>query len=299
LLLAAQIGVTDIVGRYPREGTPGIRELHERVRSVGLRLNVIEGYLPLERVVAGKPGREEDIDEIGILLEAMGELDIPVLCYNFMPTLDMTRTRFDVLERGGALVNAFDAAALPESVPEGPEHAQLWENLHYFLKRVVPIAEANGVRLAMHPDDPPLSRLRGHALIITAPEAFERLATLIDSSSNAICFCQGCFSEMGTDVPAAIRRLGSQIAYVHFRDVRGCAPNFRETFHDNGQTDMYEAMRAYRDVSFTGPMRPDHVPRLVGEEGEATGYTMLGRLFAIGYMKGLMEGVAREIRHTA
>ncbi|MCP6646089.1 mannonate dehydratase, partial [Klebsiella pneumoniae] len=92
------------------------------------------------------------------------------------------------------------------------------------------------------------------------------------------CFCQGTFAEMGVDVPAAIRRLGSHIQYVHFRDVRGTCDRFVETFHDNGQTDMAEAMRAYREIGFAGPMRPDHVPQLVGEENGPPGYTMLGRL---------------------
>lgn len=298
LRLAAQIGVRQIVGRYPGAGEDGLVALRDRVRDAGLSLGVIEGYLPLLRIVTGSPGRDDDIAEIVALIETMGRLDIPVLCYNWMPTLDMTRTRFNVPDRGGALVNEF--AATPEDLADGrtvgPTHEDLWATLGYFLERVLPVAEANGVRLAMHPDDPPLPRMRGHDFIMTNPNAFERLIAMDDSPSNGIAFCQGCFSEMGVDVPATIRRLGPAITYVHFRDVRGGPSNFREAFHDNGQTDMFEAMRAYRDVGFTGPMRPDHVPRMEGETGEASGYTMLGRLFAVGYMKGLMEGVAREIR---
>jgi mannonate dehydratase len=99
---------------------------------------------------------------------------------------------------------------------------------------------------------------------------------------------------MGVDIPAIIHRLGRHIKYVHFRDVRGTADNFVETSHDNGPTDMYAAMCSYRDIGFTGPMRPDHVPQLVGEEDGEPGYTMLGRLFAFGYMRGLMEAAAKE-----
>jgi mannonate dehydratase len=95
------------------------------------------------------------------------------------------------------------------------------------------------------------------------------------------------------DIPATIRRLGKHIQYVHFRDVRGTRERFAETFHDNGPTDMVAAMRAYRDIGFTGPMRPDHVPQLVGEETGPPGYTTLGRLFAYGYMRGLMQAVER------
>jgi mannonate dehydratase len=96
---------------------------------------------------------------------------------------------------------------------------------------------------------------------------------------------------MGVDIPSTIRRFGRAISYVHFRDVRGSIPRFEETFHDNGKTDMCEAMRTYREVGFEGPMRPDHVPRLEGEAGDGSGYSMLGRLFAVGYMRGLMHAV--------
>jgi mannonate dehydratase len=119
-------------------------------------------------------------------------------------------------------------------------------------------------------------------------ENFERLMRLAPSPQNAICFCQGTFASMGVDIPATIRRLGPHIQYVHFRDVSGTRDDFVETFHDNGPTDMAAAMRAYRGISFNGPIRPDHVPQFVGEPGEP-GYTMLGRLFAYGYIRGLMH----------
>jgi mannonate dehydratase len=155
---------------------------------------------------------------------------------------------------------------------------------------VLPTAEACGVTLVMHPDDPPLPEFLGRARIMNSVESFERLVRLVPSPANAICFCQGTFAEMGEDIPAAIRRLGPHIRYVHFRDVRGTRERFVETFHDNGPTDMAAAMRAYREIGFDGPMRPDHVPQLAGEEDGPPGYTMLGRLFAFGYMRGLMHG---------
>lgn len=99
------------------------------------------------------------------------------------------------------------------------------------------------------------------------------------------------FLEMGVGLPDTIRRLGEHIHYVHFRDVRGTAASFRETFHDNGPTDMAKAMRVYREIGFTGPMRPDHVSQLEGEADGEPGYTTLGRLWAVGYMRGLMDGV--------
>jgi mannonate dehydratase len=122
---------------------------------------------------------------------------------------------------------------------------------------------------------------------------FERLVALVPSPRNAICFCQGTFATMGADIPETIRRLGEPIKYVHFRDVRGTAESFAETFHDNGPTDMAEAIRVLKELGFKGPIRPDHVPQLEGEEDGDPGYTILGRLFAFGYIRGLLHGTER------
>jgi mannonate dehydratase len=206
-------------------------------------------------------------------------------------------------ERGGAKVTGFrlsdvsqalllthDAsAAMPTQAGDGISEAQLWTNLERLLTEIVPLAEKAGVILAMHPDDPPLPRLLGNARIMNSVENFERLVKLVPSPANAICFCQGSFATMGVDIPSAIRRLGPHIKYVHFRDVRGTPEAFVETFHDNGPTDMAKAVKAYRDVGFAGPIRPDHVPQLVGEDDGEPGYTMLGRLFAYGYIRALLQ----------
>jgi len=169
---------------------------------------------------------------------------------------------------------------------------QLWENLEYFLRRIIPVAEKAGVQLAIHPDDPPLANLMGGAQIMFESESFERLFEMIPNPANSLCFCQGTFAEMGVDIPATIRKFGARISYVHFRDVKGNAECFVETFHDNGPTDMFAAMQAYNEIGFSGALRPDHVPLLDGEAGRADGYSMLGRLFAVGYMRGLMHAAA-------
>ena len=297
LRLAKQIGVDEVVGRYPGSELDDLRPLKEHVKTSGLRLGVIEGYVPMDKIVLDEPGRDDQVELIEQLICNMGELDIPVLCYNFMSTGDMTRTNFGVEERGGALVNSFDAALLENDPPDKDAPVtedQLWERLKRFLEEILPAAEAAGVKLAMHPDDPPIPEMHGIARIMGSIENYERLVGLVPSESNGICFCQGCFSEMGEDVPAAIRKLGAHIHYAHFRDVKGCATGFQETFHDCGQTDMAEAIRAYHEIGFDGPIRPDHVPRLEGETGAATGYTIKGRLFAVGYMRGLMHAVETE-----
>lgn len=319
LTLASQIGVTDIVGRYPGPRRDDMVILRDRVHQHGLRLSVIEGLIPLDDIVHGRPGRDAQTEAFQRLLSHMGEAGIDVCCYNFMPNDDWTRTRTDFPQRGGAEVTAFDADSV-EKDAEGPliTASHLWENLHRFLEAVVPVAVSAGVQLAAHPDDPPLSTFKGHAQILYDPACFERLIGLVDHPANGICFCQGCFAEIGADIPATIRQLGHRINYAHFRDVCGCLPRFEESFHDNGKTDMFAAMQTYHEVGFDGPMRPDHAPTLAGESTASTidyggldaeaitpdtyngadipvppGYAMMGRLFAVGYMRGLIDAAVR------
>jgi mannonate dehydratase len=225
-------------------------------------------------------------------------LGIPLLCYNFMAGTDWVRTHMDAPERGGAKVTAFNLADARRAVSLNSqahiestaiEAHQLWNHLERFLQEVIPVAEAAGVTLAMHPDDPPLPVFLGKARIMNSVENFERLMQLVPSPRNAICFCQGTFATLGVDIPETIRRLGKHIQYVHFRDVRGTPEAFAETFHDNGPTDMAAAIRALREIGFNGPVRPDHVPQLEGEDDGEPGYTMLGRLFAYGYIRGLLH----------
>ncbi len=305
LRLASQLGVTDITLRYPGRSLDSLLEMQRHVESFGLRVSAVEGYLPIENIKLGNEDRDDEIEEVQLLIRNMAAAGIRILCYNFMAGTDWVRTTLASPERGGALVTGFDAkqaeAAISlrnatEKLTVDPiSEDQLWANLEYFLDRVLPIAEENDVVLAMHPDDPPLAELMGRSRIMNCVENFERLVALRPSPSNAICFCQGTFAEMGVDIPATIRRLGNHIRYVHFRDVRGSADNFVETFHDNGPTDMFAAMCAYREIGFDGPMRPDHVPQLHGEEDGEPGYTMLGRLYAYGYMRALMQAAEATV----
>jgi mannonate dehydratase len=295
---AAQIGVTDFVSRYGAVDTGEKMRLEcERVASFGLKLSVVEGYIPLDEIIRGGPQRDAQIQNVRQLIAAMGQNGVEILCYNWMPNNDWTRTAFAVPTRGGALTNEFNRRDLQnESVPGAQNIGarDLWENLEYFLHAVLPVAEKANVKLAMHPDDPPLRELSGSAQIMHEPEDYERLFQIAPSPNNGMCLCGGTFSSLGKNVAELVRRFHSRIHYAHFRDVRGTVPHFVETFHDDGQQNMAEIMRAYRDIGFTGPMRPDHVPKLDGEEGLADGYTMLGRLFAVGYLRGLMHAAGSE-----
>jgi len=304
LTLAAQCGVTDVVGRYAGSNLDDLLRMRDQVEVYGMRLATVEGYLPIEKLKLGRDDGTE-LAAMKSLLKNMRHVGVNILCYNFMAGTDWVRTRLDLPERGGAKVTAFNLAEVDHAMSlsktsgsfqtdETITAPELWKNLERFLKELVPVAEEMGVTMCMHPDDPPLQQLRGRARIMNSVENFERLVELVPSPANAICFCQGTFAAMGCDVPTSIRRLGQHIQYVHFRDVRGTRENFAETFHDNGPTDMAAAMRAYRDIGFTGPMRPDHVPQLYGEDEGEPGYTMLGRLFAYGYIRGLMHAVESE-----
>ena len=307
LRLAAQCGVEGYVARYPGPEYEDLLKVKRKVEAEGLSLVAIEGFLPIEKIKLGTDHDGAELEAMKRLIEHMGRAGVPVLCYNWMAGTDWVRTKLDVRERGGAKVTAFDLAEAEQAVKldhsgggdfrveEGNgkmDGDSLWKHLQAFLETILPVAEKAGVNLAMHPDDPPLPELFGDARIMNSVENFERLVDLVDSPRNGICFCQANFVAMGADVPDAIRRLGKDTKYVHFRDVRGTAESFVETFHDNGPTDMAQSIRLLNEVGFAGPIRPDHVPQLEGEGDENPGYTMLGRLFAFGYIRGLIQGTS-------
>ncbi|MDA8290745.1 MAG: mannonate dehydratase [Actinomycetota bacterium] len=291
-------------GQRPWE-LAALARLQARYRDYGLELAVLEDTPPMDAIRLGRPGRDEQIEWLATQLRAMGRLGIGTLCYNWLAVSGWARTHHEIAGRGGALTTGYDDDAMRRSSPlcEPGEitHDQLWDALGYFLRAVVPVAEESGVRICMHPDDPPIPEVRAVPRIMGTPDAFERLLRLVESDHSGITFCQGNFTLMTDDLPALIRRFGGEgrIFFVHFRDVVGDARHFVETFHDEGPTDMLECMRAYRDVGFDGPLRPDHVPALDGESNESFGYASLGRLFALGYIRGLRESVYGRPRSGA
>lgn len=269
--------------------------LQHTYADYGLKVAVVEDTAPMDAVRLGLPGRDEQIQWICDQIRAMGRLGIRTLCYNWHAISGWSRTAADVVLRGGAGSTRFDAEEMrrhPLLAEAGTISAEdLWAALEYFLEAVVPVAEEAGVRIGMHPDDPPLPEVRGIPRIANTPEDFERLLSIVDSPNNGITFCQGNFTLMTDDLPALIRKFGNRkkIFFVHFRDVAGDCHDFIEVFQDEGPTDMLECMRAYAEVGFDGWMRPDHVPALEGETNASYGYETLGRLFAIGYITGLRE----------
>jgi mannonate dehydratase len=298
---ARQVGVTHAIARlHPRDtglnppwDIDALRTVQQRFASAGLKLIGLEGdEFDMRRIKLGLDGRDKDLALYRRMLANLGELGIGLLCYNFMATIGWCRTDTHVPARGGAITSRFQLSALPPT-PVSPEDRvgedHLWDNYTYFLRAVLPAAEKAGVLLGLHPDDPPRSPLRGVGRIFTTPDAIARAMALSESPSHRITFCQANFRLMGGDLAAMARRFAPRIAFVHFRDVTGTAEDFTETFHDNGPTDMPAMLRLYADLGFRGPIRVDHVPSLAGEEDLPHGYAYLGRLFALGYMKGILD----------
>lgn len=300
--LCRQMGVNYAIAKLAPEltGMPSIDNFDsfEKSKEIytreGFNLYGLEGdQFDMTRIKLGLPGREQDIEKYCRMLENMNRLDVRLLCYNFMAT-GWYRTRTDIKERGGAIVSGFSMkeAALEPQSPYGIfSEDQIWDNYQWFIEQVMPVAESNGIKMALHPDDPPITPLHGISRILTSASAIDRALSFSQSPSHGLTFCQGTYTTMNENVLDMIVKHGrnNKIFFVHIRDVVGTPENFRETFHDNGPTDMFAMMKAYKAVGFDGPLRSDHVPTMAGESNVHFGYEMKGNLFGIGYIKGLMD----------
>jgi len=239
------------------------------------------------------------IEVVKELLRNLGDADIPILGYQWNPRgLVPMRTRTDRQIRGAAKATEFDLEALDapferaETVEREYTEEEFWTNYERFVEAVVPVAEDAGVRMALHPVDPPgIEQMGGIPRLFRDVDAFERAMDVVPSYYHGLKLCLGCFSQIGEDIPALIRRFGErdQIVFVHFRDVVGTVPRFHETFVDEGNFDEYEAVQALHDVGFDGALLPDHVPEM--EDDTVWGHR--GNAFTAGYLRGLITAVER------
>jgi mannonate dehydratase len=307
--LARQMGIRQAIvnakpqrtGLNPPWDIDALRRVQREFDAAGLKIHGLEGdQFDMSRIKLGLDGRDEDIERYCQMLRNMGELGIGLLCYNFMAQIGWFRSDVGVAGRGGALVSQFDLKEMPVALTKaGAVPAErIWENYRYFIQRVMPVAQEAGIRMALHPDDPPLASLRGIGRIFDTPEAFERAWSLAPSPSNGVTFCRANFKLMGVDLSAWIRRFAAQkrLFFLHLRDVRGTAEHFVEVFHDEAGAQLLDTLRVCQDAGFDGPLRCDHVPTMAGETNGEPGYGTLGRLFAVGYILGLMDalGIPRE-----
>jgi len=276
--------------------------------KLGIKWCVVEGPPSLgTQTKLGLEGRDEEISNFITFMKNLKKYgDVDIICYNWMPVISWARTNMETPGRGGALMTAFDYEDMkgkPMTQYGEISKEALWKNLEYFLKAVVPEAEKAGIYLSLHPDDPQVDIIQGISRIMNSVENFDRMLAIYPGKNSGVTMCQGNFSLMGADIPALVRRWGKDVInFVHFRniqDLSGVIPStkFVETFHDEGQIDMYEAMKAYYDIGFEGPLRPDHVPVMsteIEDPKRRGGYTTLGTLYATGYIRGLAESIAKE-----
>lgn len=317
-------GVTGIVASlydlppgvpWPRER---VQQLREQIEEADLRLVVIESIPVHEDIKLGRRTRDRYIEAFQESLRVVGEQGIPVVCYNFMPVFDWTRTNLALPLEDGSTCLSYDDAELAGLDPargfrEMPawiaytreelagfleayrevDGERLWDHLAYFLERVVPVAEEAGVVLGIHPDDPPWS-IFGLPRIITDEAALERLLRLVDRPANGLTLCTGSLgADPRNDLPAMIRRFGGEgrIHFAHVRNVRVTGPRqFHESAHPSrfGSVDISAVMKAYHEVGFRGPLRPDHGRMIWGETGRP-GYGLYDRALGAMYISGLWE----------
>ena len=297
----------------------------ERIAAAGLRFSVVESIPVHEDVKLGRPARDRWIDAWCRSVEHVGALGVPVLCYNFMPVFDWTRTTLDLRLDDGSTTLAYDDAdarridlsrgtgALPGwgaaydadvlgrllAAYRLVDEERMWEHLAYFLGRVAPVAESAGVKLALHPDDPPWS-VFGLPRIVTDAAALDRVVSLVDSPANGVTFCTGSLGALpANDLPAMARSLGAR-GRIHFAHCRNVLVTGERRFHESphpsrhGSVDMYAVLCALAETGFAGPMRPDHGRMIWGETGRP-GYGLHDRALGATYLSGLWEAITRAL----
>ena len=295
--IAKQCGVDHGVIRLPETKDFDLtdkahwRTVYDGFTNYGIKPIIIEP-MPNEihdHIKAGDEKRDESIEKAIKMLPIMRSFGIGTICFNWMAHIGWLRTRADITERGGASVTGFD---MKDFKPTGAKISEkaLWDNYEYFLKAIIPEAEKYEIKLALHPDDPPVKKLGDVSrIMISAANIKKAIYDICPSEMLGITMCQANYYIMGEELDKVITDFAEKIFFVHFRNTTGEINSFRETFHDNGKLDMAHLIKLYKKLGINVPVRVDHVPTLVGEDTEVAGYAALGRLFAIGYLKGLLE----------
>ena len=273
-----------------------IQAVQNRCAEFDLELHSL--MLPLDWLqepMMGTDGRDQAIENIRKSLAAAGARGVSVIEWRWSPDFKWGAEvgYYDKPGRGGATYKAFDYANVQDA-PPFEEYGRitkedLWERMLYFAAGVMDAAEQAGVRMSLHPKDPPVKEMRGVSRILTSTEDVEAFLDAVASPANGFTFCQGTVTEMGVDVLDAIRRIGGRgaIHHVHFRAVRGAVPQYEETFIDEGDVDMLEAMRAYKEVGYEHAIVSDHSPDIPGDLPGRK----IGRSFSHGYIRGLVQAV--------
>jgi mannonate dehydratase len=304
-----QLGVNYILGGGPRIPwqTDQLKSMMDTCKDAGLTLgNLMIGGFP--NTIYGKPGRDEEIEKVRQSIRAAGSVGLAVVEYNFYAHRAMEGYHYEE-GRSGAGYTAFDYERMKNlpAMPEEGAHSleEMWSNVAYFLKAVVPAAKESGVRLALHPNDPPAPLSRGSGQIMGTVAGWKKLVDIVPSPHNGITFDCGVTREMGED-PVEVCRYFMQkdcINHVHYRNVRVRKPyeNYAEVFIDEGQVDMFAVMRELVRLKYPRMMYPEHQRALDVDKEESqdtsrefkSGYpgggSYAGFAFNVGYARAMMQ----------
>lgn len=309
-----------------------IRELKREVEESGLHIAGIESVNVHEAIKAGTPKREEYIANYAETLENLGKEDIHLVCYNFMPVFDWTRTELARVRPDGSTVLAYtqkavdeldpdkmfdsiagemNGAVMPGWEPDRLERVKEWfalyrevdeeklfANLKYFLEGILPVCRKYDIKMAIHPDDPAWS-VFGLPRIIINKKNILRMMKMVDDPHNGVTFCSGSYgTNLENDLPDMIKSLKGRIHFAHVRNLKFITPdNFEEAAHlsSDGNFDMYEIMKALYEIGFDGPIRPDH-GRMIWDEVAMPGYGLYDRALGAAYLNGLWEAIEKGSR---
>ena len=309
-----------------------IAKLKKQVEDAGLGFDVIESIPVHEDIKLGKPTRDKYIENYCENIRRVAEAGIKCICYNFMPVFDWTRTELARMRPDGSTVLAYTQEAVdaldPEKMfdsiagdmngtvmpgwePERMEHVKelfemykeiddekLFENLKYFLERIMPVCDKYDINMAIHPDDPAWS-VFGLPRIIINKKNILRMMEMVDNPHNGVTFCSGSYgTNLENDLPDMIRSLKGRIHFAHVRNLKFNSPtDFEEAAHlsSDGTFDMYEIMKALYEIGFDGPIRPDH-GRMIWDEVAMPGYGLYDRALGATYLNGLWEAIEKGAR---
>lgn len=310
---------------WPMEG---ILNVKKQANEYGLNIDVVESVNVHEDIKLGLPTRDRYIENYKRTIEKLAKVGVKVICYNFMPIFDWTRTDlYKELEDGSTAlyfekskVDQMDPLELVNKISEDPKFTMpgweperlkrlsvlfeayknvgeedLWNNLKYFLEQIIPVAEVNNIKMAIHPDDPPWS-IFGLPRIITNKENIRRFLSLVDSPYNGVTLCSGSLgANPNNNVPEMVREFADRIPFAHIRNVRIYENgDFIETSHrtQDGSVDIYDVVKAYHENGFTGYARPDHGRHIFDEECRP-GYGLYDRALGIMYLWGVWDSLER------
>lgn len=326
------VGVVPALHNLPAGETwelDDIMKMKAEIEKAGLTMECIESVNVHEDIKIGLPTRDKYIENYKTSIRNLAKAGVKVICYNFMPVFDWTRTDLAMNMGDGATCLSYDGAQIEGKSPEQmfkdiddnsngyampgwetermPEIKELfekyknvtsddlWNNLKYFLEAIMPVCEECDVKMAIHPDDPPWD-IFGLPRIIKDRDSLKKLLDMVPSRYNGLTFCTGSLGASSkNDLSAMIREFGDRIYFAHLRNVKVVDNHFNETAHESntGSLDMYEIVKALQDVGFDGYIRPDH-GRMIWGEVARPGYGLYDRALGVAYLNGLWEAVKKN-----